>query len=150
MQFTFLLATPEEGASALLSCLLFLKGSQKQGFQKLSGSKALCMGVVRQGGDVMKLHFWAVKAHPLTPPPPPPKNRWLMGQAWNSDQTLSMLYFLMVSGTAYRVGSKERSDLNEDNSLMLGPRRESALAVIYSRIKQCPASHWLCPWHKLC
>lgn len=43
-----------------------------------------------------------------------------MGQAWNSDQTLSMLYFLMVSGTAYRVGSKERSDLNEDNSLMLG------------------------------
>ena len=98
----------------------------------------------------MKLHFWAVKAHPLTTPPPPPHSRWLMGQAWNSDQTLSMLYFLMVSGTAYRVGSKERSDLNEDNSLMLGPRRESALAVIYSRIKQCPASHWLCPWHKLC
>lgn len=146
MQFTLLLATPEEGTSALPSCLLFLKDSLKQGFQKLSGSKTLCMGVVSQGGDVMKLYFWAEKAQPLTPLL---KNCWLMGQAWNSDQIFSMLQFLMVSGTAYRVEGKERSVLNEDSSLMLGPRSESVLAVIYSCIKQCPASHWLCLWHKL-
>lgn len=146
MQFTLLLATPEEGTSALSSCLLFLKGSQKQGFQKLSGSKTLYMGVVSQGGDVMKLYFRAVKAQPLTPLL---KNCWLTGQAWNSDQIVSMPYFLMVSGTACRVESKERSVLNEDSSLMLGPRSESALAIIYSCIKQCPASHWLCPYHRL-
>lgn len=40
--------------------------------------------------------------------------------------------FLTVKGTAYRVGSKEGSDLNEDNSLMLGsPRSESVLAASF-------------------